>query len=146
MCFLYGWLCGCLSILTVALVLVVLYKLVDHILSIPRIGNYSDRYIFVTGCDSGFGHALAKRLDSLGCHVFAGCLTEKGETELRKICSERLHTVSLDVTKHDSIRKAFELVASMLPDGQGNNCCSTECLMGMHSRRRQSGSKTFSGV
>jgi len=119
MWFLFGWVCGCLSVLITVLVMVLLYKSVDHILRIPRVGNYSDRYILVTGCDSGFGHEAAKRLDSLGCHVFAGCLTEKGEIELTKICSERLRAVSLDVTKHDSIRKAFELVTAALPDGQG---------------------------
>lgn len=30
--------------------------------------------VFVTGCDSGFGHALAKHLHELGFTVFAGCL------------------------------------------------------------------------
>ena len=30
--------------------------------------------VFVTGCDSGFGHALAKHLHKLGFTVFAGCL------------------------------------------------------------------------
>ena len=129
MCFLYGWICGCLTILLTLLLMVLLYKLVDHIFSIPLVGNYSNRYILVTGCDSGFGHELAKRLDSLGCHVFAGCLTEKGETELRKTCSERLCPVSLDVTKHDSIRKAFELVTTMLPNGQGTISSLHDCRM-----------------
>ncbi len=30
--------------------------------------------MFVTGCDSGFGHAAAKHLHKLGFTVFAGCL------------------------------------------------------------------------
>lgn len=30
--------------------------------------------VFITGCDSGFGHALAKHLHKLGFTVFAGCL------------------------------------------------------------------------
>lgn len=30
--------------------------------------------MFVTGCDTGFGHALAKHLHKLGFTVFAGCL------------------------------------------------------------------------
>lgn len=29
--------------------------------------------VFVTGCDTGFGHALAKHLHNLGFMVFAGC-------------------------------------------------------------------------
>jgi len=102
--------CGLIALLGVFIV----YKLLDHIIRLPRVGNYSDRYILITGCDSGFGHALAKRLDSLGCHVFAACFTEKGETELRKTCSERLLSVPLDVTNHCSVRKAFELVNSEL--------------------------------
>lgn len=30
--------------------------------------------VFITGCDSGFGHALAKHLHKLGFMIFAGCL------------------------------------------------------------------------
>lgn len=29
--------------------------------------------VFITGCDSGFGHALAKHLHKIGFTVFAGC-------------------------------------------------------------------------
>jgi len=109
-------LCGLIMLLSI----IVIYKLLDCILRLPRIGNYSDRHIFVTGCDSGFGHELAKRLDLLGCHVFAGCFTEKGETELKKICSERLNPVPLDITKHDSIARAFVLISKkLLPAGSG---------------------------
>jgi len=82
-------------------------------------GGLSDRYIFVTGCDSGFGQELAKRLDHQQCNVFAGCLTEKGEVELKKTCSTRLQTVRLDVTSPENIRKAFEFVQSKLPPGKG---------------------------
>jgi len=102
-------LCG----LVVGLLLVV-YKLLDRIVRWPRVDSYSDRYIFVTGCDSGFGQALVRRLDSLGCRVFAGCFTEKGETQLAKICSDRVRPVPLDITSRDSVRNAFELVRNEL--------------------------------
>ncbi|GFY56992.1 estradiol 17-beta-dehydrogenase 2 [Trichonephila inaurata madagascariensis] len=64
------------------------------------------------GCDSGFGHRLAKRLDSKGFQVFACCQfpSETGASELRKWCSERLRIIELDVTKDDSVNKAVELV------------------------------------
>ena len=107
------------SFLCCSLILLILYKLLDRLIRIPYIGRYDERYIFVTGCDTGFGHELVKRLDRLGCHVFAGCLTEKGETELNKICSDRLHTIPLDVSKHESVLKAYELVKSKLPEGKG---------------------------
>jgi len=96
--------------LIILLGIFVVYKLLDRVMRLRRVGSYPDRHILITGCDSGFGHQLAKRLDSLGCQVFAGCLTEKGETELKKTCSERVHTISLDVTNHYSVRRAFELV------------------------------------
>ena len=43
------------------------------------------------GCDSGFGQALAKKLDAGGMRVFAGCLDKNGPgaMELAKCCSER---------------------------------------------------------
>jgi len=103
-------LCG----LTVFLAIIVVYKLLDYVVRLQRVGNYSNRYIFVTGCDSGFGHALVKRLDTLGCHVFAGCFTEKGETELKKVCSGRVYPVPIDVTNHESVRNAYELVRAKL--------------------------------
>jgi len=93
---------------------VVIYKLLDYLIRLPRVGNYSDRYMFVTGCDTGFRHELAQRLDSLGCHVFAGCFTERGESEPKKICSARLQPIPLDVTSHDSVRNAYELVSEKL--------------------------------
>lgn len=41
--------------------------------------------VLVTGCDCGFGHALAKHLHKLGFTVFAGCLLKVTD----KIQSER---------------------------------------------------------
>jgi len=109
------WLC-CLGY---GVLLVLVYKALDWLLRLPRIGRYGERYIFITGCDTGFGNMLAKRLDALGCHVFAGCLTEAGETELSKSCSDRMHAVSLDVSKPDSVRRALEKVKALLPPEKG---------------------------
>lgn len=103
----------------VLILLFILYKLFDWLIRLPKIGNYGDRYILVTGCDTGFGHLLAKRLDGLGCNVFAGCFTEKGETELKKACSDRLHAIPLDVSKPESIQKVLEYVKSKLPAERG---------------------------
>ena len=109
--------CGSLYLLAVALFVV--YKIVYRLVRISSIGRHSDRYIFVTGCDSEFEQRIARRLDALRCHVFAGCLTEGGDTELKKTSSKRLRTISLDVTREDSVRKAFQIVKSQLPDGKG---------------------------
>lgn len=111
---------GC-EICTFAIVLAVVYALYSYLLSIlgRQQVSASSRYIFITGCDTGFGHLAAKRFDAKGCHVIAGCLTEKGEEELRKACSSRLKTVHLNVTKHDSVIKAAEFVKESLPPKTG---------------------------
>ena len=98
----------------------VLYKLLDTLRRLPHISRYSDRYIIVTGCDSGFGLALVQRLDSLGCHVFAGCLTDAGVKQLVQLCSDRVLPIHMDVTKPDSIRHALQVVTGKLTeDGKG---------------------------
>ncbi|GFX63967.1 estradiol 17-beta-dehydrogenase 2 [Trichonephila clavipes] len=75
-----------------------------------------NKAVLITGCDSGFGHFLAKRLDSKGFHVFATCLFPDGEgtTELKKSCSQRLRVLRLDVTKDDSVKEAAEFVEQNL--------------------------------
>ena len=99
--------------------LYVLYKLAHYILSLPRISKLDCLYILVTGCDTGFGNAVAKRLDGMGCNVFAGCLTEAGETDLRKSCSAKLKTINLDITKTSNIQNALRFVSKTLPNGSG---------------------------
>ncbi|XP_067891275.1 retinol dehydrogenase 7-like [Heterodontus francisci] len=74
--------------------------------------NVSDKYVYITGCDSGFGNLLAKHLDQQGLHVLAACLTEKGAEELKNSTSSRLKTFQLDVVKSESISKAAEFVKS----------------------------------
>ncbi|KAF8768463.1 Estradiol 17-beta-dehydrogenase 2 like protein [Argiope bruennichi] len=75
-----------------------------------------NKAVFITGCDSGFGHALAKQLDSRGFHVFAGCLDANGSgaVELKKNCSKRLQILQIDVTDDDSVGAAVQFVKDNL--------------------------------
>ncbi|MBN3316573.1 DHB2 dehydrogenase, partial [Atractosteus spatula] len=72
----------------------------------------NNKSVLITGCDSGFGHALAKHLDSLGLTVFAGVLNEQspGSDELRRCSSKRLLVLQLDVTNSAQIRKAYQQI------------------------------------
>ncbi|XP_072403570.1 11-beta-hydroxysteroid dehydrogenase type 2-like isoform X2 [Chiloscyllium punctatum] len=72
--------------------------------------------VLITGCDSGFGHSLAKRLHSLGFHVFALVLQEKsdGAQELKSACSDRLIVIEMDVTNHAMIQEVRKEVAKQL--------------------------------
>ncbi|XP_060694163.1 estradiol 17-beta-dehydrogenase 2-like isoform X2 [Hemiscyllium ocellatum] len=72
--------------------------------------------VLITGCDSGFGHSLAKRLHSLGFHVFAMVLQEEsdGAQELKSVCSDRLTVIEMDVTNHAVIQDVRKEVAKQL--------------------------------
>ena len=51
-----------------------LARLKRNIIVIYHSLQVKGKAVFITGCDSGFGHALAKHLHKLGFTVFAGCL------------------------------------------------------------------------
>ncbi|XP_052609746.1 retinol dehydrogenase 16-like [Peromyscus californicus insignis] len=74
------------------------------------VSHIQDKHVFITGCDSGFGNLLARQLDRRGMRVLAACLTENGAEELRRKTSNRLETVTLDVTKTESIVAATQWV------------------------------------
>lgn len=78
--------------------------------------SVKDKHVFITGCDSGFGNLLARRLAHRGYRVLAACLTQKGADSLQRGCSGHLRTVLLDVTRSDSIRRAVEWVQAEVGD------------------------------
>lgn len=75
--------------------------------------------VLVTGCDTGFGKMLVRRLDGFGCQVFAGCLTESGQLDLRQVCSARVKVFGLDVTDSDSVCRAYEFISNALTSHSG---------------------------
>ncbi|KAI3356219.1 hypothetical protein L3Q82_017468 [Scortum barcoo] len=79
-----------------------------------RVPNREDKYVYITGCDTGFGNQLARHLDKLGYRVIAGCYTEKGEDELKKNSSDRLASVHLDVSNSESVRKAATFIQTLV--------------------------------
>ena len=76
--------------------------------------------VLITGCDTGIGHELAKYLDSIGFHVFAGCLdtSSEGAQRLRVECSPFLKLVNMDVTRDDHVQHAVQYVLDNLPAGE----------------------------
>ncbi|XP_069073707.1 11-beta-hydroxysteroid dehydrogenase type 2 [Pleurodeles waltl] len=71
--------------------------------------------VFVTGCDTGFGNAVAHKFDSLGFQVIASVLdmSSPGAKELRQRCSARLTLVQVDLTKAEDIQKALQLTRTL---------------------------------
>lgn len=79
-----------------------------------RVPDRGEKYVYITGCDTGFGNLLARHLDQMGYRVIAGCYTEKGEDELRKSASSRLSAVQLDVSDSASVAKAAAFVKAQV--------------------------------
>ena len=87
---------------------ILIYKSIKCILHSLRISNCLDRHVLITGCDSGFGHLLVKRLEKLGFHVFACCLTERALEEFRLHNTSKvipLHQVTNDKSVHACLEK-----------------------------------------
>ncbi|XP_054446964.1 retinol dehydrogenase 5 [Pteronotus mesoamericanus] len=74
----------------------------------------SNAFVFITGCDSGFGRLLALRLDQRGFRVLASCLTPSGAEDLQQVASSRLHTTLLDVTNPESVQRAARWVKTQV--------------------------------
>ncbi|XP_030052527.1 retinol dehydrogenase 16 isoform X1 [Microcaecilia unicolor] len=78
--------------------------------------NLTDKYVFITGCDSGFGNLLARQLDGRGLRVLAACLTQRGAEQLKEATSQRLQTIILDVTDSESVAAAANWVKQQVGD------------------------------
>ncbi|XP_040196902.1 retinol dehydrogenase 7-like isoform X2 [Rana temporaria] len=76
--------------------------------------NLTNKYVFITGCDSGFGNLLAKQLDKRGMKVLAVCLTETGAEKLKKETSSILQTRILDITDSKSVCSAAKWVSTIV--------------------------------
>lgn len=100
------------------------FKVIEFYLRKRKISSadLAKRYVFITGCDTGFGNRLVRRLDkNTGLGVFAGCLTDQGRMDLDKSTSERVQVLSLDVTDHESVAQCFKEVKDRLPPETGKS-------------------------
>ncbi|XP_048780784.1 17-beta-hydroxysteroid dehydrogenase type 6-like [Ostrea edulis] len=79
------------------------------------VGN---KAVLVTGCDSGIGHAVVRKLDSIGMRVYAACLdaSSPGAISLRNNCSDSVHILQLDITN----KKDIENIVSFIKDTVGS--------------------------
>lgn len=100
-------------LLLVLLTLIFLYRRYRHGLILETL---TDKYVFITGCDSGFGNLLARKLDKRGMRVLAACLTQNGAESLKKETSSRVHTVLLDVTSTQSVCDAVQWASAIVGD------------------------------
>ncbi|CAG8492874.1 28474_t:CDS:2 [Dentiscutata erythropus] len=82
----------------------------------PPNQKFADRYVLVTGCDSGIGNLIAKALHRRGYSVLAGCLTEAAFKEFLEF--NELHSTTnlrpflVDVTKDASVQQCARMVVN----------------------------------
>ncbi|KAL7989768.1 hypothetical protein Chor_012434 [Crotalus horridus] len=116
----------------------VLFLLRRWYLERQMVENLTEKYVFITGCDSGFGNQLARQLDAQGLRVLASCLTPEAAEQLEKVTSDRLKTTLLDVTNTENVAAATEWVKTCVGNkglwglvnnaGIGNPVGPNECL------------------
>ncbi|CAH1774581.1 unnamed protein product [Owenia fusiformis] len=97
----------------------VVYLVIDWLIRLPKVGGITKKYVLITGCDTGFGNLLAKKLDKMGCNVFAACLTEKGQKDLDDETSTRVDVFHMNVADHQSVVDGANYVKGKLPQGVG---------------------------
>ncbi|XP_067119269.1 short-chain dehydrogenase/reductase family 9C member 7-like [Centruroides vittatus] len=76
-----------------------------------------NKAVFITGCDTGFGHLFAQRMAERNYRVFAGCLFAEGDGANKlKAFSSKIEVVPLDVTNEQSVKEAAKAVEISLRD------------------------------
>ncbi|XP_053568130.1 D-beta-hydroxybutyrate dehydrogenase, mitochondrial [Bombina bombina] len=118
---LFEWMISCCFdvriILSVLLLLLLFYLCVARKSQLPSV-DPKGRGVFITGCDSGFGNLLARRLHSLGFTVFAACLFPDGEGSqaLKDSSRGQIKVIKLDVTSDTEMAEAKQFVQDNLPE------------------------------
>lgn len=87
----------------------VTYRLYQHFFPAPDI-DPQNKYVLISGCDTGFGKALAIELDKQGFNVLAGVYSTDSKTALINELSPRATVFSLDITQQQDINAAYEIV------------------------------------
>ncbi|CAD5121152.1 DgyrCDS9690 [Dimorphilus gyrociliatus] len=82
-----------------------LCRKLENLIRSFKVGEIKEKRVLITGCDSGFGYQLAKRLDSKGLYVIALCLHDHSCTRLKSESSSKLRAFQVDVSKEEEIEQ-----------------------------------------
>lgn len=111
------------------LILAILIFIIKIFLSKIKLTRLAERYVFITGCDTGFGNLLARTLDAAEVNVIAGCLTEHGAKGLAQVTSSKLKTVVVDITDKESVKRAYDFTKSLVGENGMWHLSNTAILL-----------------
>lgn len=78
--------------------------------------SLQDKYVLITGCDTGIGRSAIQRMYEAGFHVFAACLTPEAVSDIKKEYSDQVIPFIMDVSNEESVRDACHFVKSTIPN------------------------------
>ncbi|XP_071951915.1 dehydrogenase/reductase SDR family member 9-like [Antedon mediterranea] len=102
-----------------AVLIILTWTIILWLLRKINVSDIKSKHVLITGCDTGFGNMLAKRLDNKGFCVIATCLYKKSVDKLTSSCSESLYALQMDVSDKEDILRTLELVKQRLPTDKG---------------------------
>jgi NAD(P)-dependent dehydrogenase (short-subunit alcohol dehydrogenase family) len=97
------------SLIGLVILLYIIYLLYHHFFPTPNI-NPNGKYVLISGCDTGVGHALAIELDRQGFNVLVGVYLSDSVISMQAKLSTKATVFRLDITKQEDIDATYELV------------------------------------
>ena len=98
-----------LLFITLPILSYIFYRLYQHFCQTSGV-DPDGKYVLVTGCDTGVGHALVMELDKQGFNVLAGVYIPENISLVKEKLSFTATVFHLDITKQEDIDATFELV------------------------------------
>ncbi|UJR29507.1 hypothetical protein I4U23_010724 [Adineta vaga] len=86
-----------------------IYRLYQYIFHSRNI-DPQNKFVLISGCDTGVGHLLAIELDKKGFHVLAGVFLQDNVNLLKEKLSPRAIIFHLDITKQEDIDYVYDLI------------------------------------
>jgi len=90
--------------------IIIIIIIIYYMISSSRCIDTNNKYVLISGCDTGIGHALAIELNQKGFNLFVGVLFPHNITILKEKLSSRAIVFHLDITKQETIDNAYDLI------------------------------------
>ncbi|CAF0876705.1 unnamed protein product [Adineta steineri] len=97
-------------IIFLVLIFYVFYRLYQYFYPSPNV-DPRNKYVLISGCDTGFGLALAIELDKQGFNVLAGIYNIDNKISLIDKLSSRAVVFRLDITRQEDIDAAYDMIS-----------------------------------